>query len=129
MLRERHGPPVWNLPKGHVELGEELSVAALREVREETGLSGRIVAPLRPIRYRFRLPGDSAIYAKTVHFFLMRAVSGTTGQHDAEVLQARWMPLSQALVQLAHENERRVLRRAQRLLAALRPDAGRRRKP
>ena len=37
---------MWCLPKGHVEAGETLEAAAVREVFEETGISGHIVAPL-----------------------------------------------------------------------------------
>ncbi len=117
VLRDRHGPPVWNLPKGHPEAGEGLRDAALREVREETGLIGRPRGAVGAIRYWYTAPKDAPRRAKTVHFFLMEAVGGRLSDHDAEVLQARWMTVPQALRRLTYPAERRVLQRAQRLLA------------
>ena len=117
ILRDRHGPRTWNLPKGHVEPGEELSGTALREVREETGLSGHIVKTLPSIHYEFTLPGDLHRYAKTVHFFLIRFSEGDTRAHDAEALEVRWVPIEEAITMLEHENEQNVLRAARTILA------------
>lgn len=116
VLRDRHGPRTWNLPKGHVERGEDVTAAALREVREETGLTGRILAPLQAIRYRFSLKGNPMTYAKTVHFFLIRSLAGQISRHDAEVLEARWLSFDEAMARVTYDNERRVLREAQRLV-------------
>ena len=110
--RARHGPQTWNLPKGHPEPGEDLAATAVREVREETGLTGRILAPLQPIQYQFTLKDSPATYAKTVHFFLMKSVAGSVSDHDAEVLEARWMSFEDALARLTYDNERQVLRQA-----------------
>ena len=118
ILRDRHGARTWNLPKGHVEAGEGVKATALREVREETGLTGDIVASLSSIQYRFRLKGDSKTYAKTVHFFLIQFTDGDLSAHDTEVLEARWMSFDEAFAQLQHESEREVLREAQRILNA-----------
>lgn len=105
---------VWCLPKGHIEAGEDAAAAALREVQEETGYAGEILRALGTIAYRFARPPVTV--SKTVAFFLMRALR-RTGSHDAtEIVEARWMPLGRASARLAYENERRVLRRAQRYL-------------
>ena len=44
---------LWSLPKGHIEEGESAEVAAIREVGEETGIVGRVVAPLGVIVFTF----------------------------------------------------------------------------
>ncbi|MBQ1222246.1 MAG: NUDIX domain-containing protein [Alistipes sp.] len=36
----------WDLPKGHLEPGEELEVCATREIEEETGVAAEVVAPI-----------------------------------------------------------------------------------
>ena len=110
--------PVWCLPKGHVEPGESPEAAALREVQEETGVRARLVAPLGQIAYQFLDPSDGRRCAKVVHYFLCEYLDGTTEQHDAEALEARWMPLAEALERLTYANERRIVLAAQTQLAA-----------
>jgi len=117
ILRDRHGPSVWNLPKGHVEPGETIEVAALREVQEETGLNGRVLSPLATIRYQFRPEGSTVMRNKVVHYFLMDYVDGSLSAHDREVVESRWMSMQDALCALAHENERNVLQKAQSALS------------
>jgi len=117
VFRTRHHQPAWGLPKGHQQDGESLAVTALREVREETGLVAQILEPLGSARYQFALPDDPATYEKTVHFFLMRATGGSLDDHDAEVEEARWMPLDQALAQITHANEREMVRAAAKALS------------
>jgi ADP-ribose pyrophosphatase YjhB (NUDIX family) len=109
---------IWALPKGWVEPGETIPDAALREIREETGLTGRLVEPLGQIEYSFYSPEDSARIQKTVHFFLVEFLSGDTADHDHEVDEARWWPLDAALAQMTYESERQVMEKARgRLLA------------
>jgi 8-oxo-dGTP pyrophosphatase MutT (NUDIX family) len=104
----------WQLPKGAIESGEAPEAAALREVREETGLSTEIIEPLEVIEYWY--VGDHASrrtrFHKKVHFFLMRYISGEVADHDHEVLEARWMPIDEAIEKLAFKNERLVVEKA-----------------
>ncbi len=111
---------VWGLPKGHVEPGEQLEQTALREVREETGLTGEIVRKLGAITYVFsaRPYSDTSKtsapvrFVKTVHFYLLRYRDGRTSDHDDEVEQAEWFNTDEATRKLAYDNERRILRKA-----------------
>jgi len=108
----------WQLPKGHIEPGESSEQAALREVREETGVSGRVVAPLDGIDYWFAEPGGRRI-RKHVDYYLIDYLEGSERDFDAhEVDEARWFPAREAVVRLTHANERRVAQQALQLLAS-----------
>jgi 8-oxo-dGTP pyrophosphatase MutT (NUDIX family) len=104
---DRGAVPRWSLPKGHFKKGETVELAALREVREETGLSVEIVAPLSTIDYWF--VEKRVRYHKFVHYFLMRAVGGNLSDHDDEVLEARWFDWEDAVAHLTYSNERDLL--------------------
>jgi ADP-ribose pyrophosphatase YjhB (NUDIX family) len=106
------GRSVWALPKGWVEPGETHEMAALREIREETGLDGVIQADLGEIDYWFYSRGDEARVHKIVHYYLMRAVGGDTAQHDHEVAEAAWFDVEAALDRMTYPNERQVVRKA-----------------
>ena len=118
ILRTRHRRRAWSLPKGHLAHGEEPAAAALREVEEETGLRGELLAPLGAITYQFTQPGTGALVPKSVTFFLMRVIGGSLQPQDTEeVVEGAWVPLDRALEHVAYENERRVLEQARELLA------------
>jgi 8-oxo-dGTP pyrophosphatase MutT (NUDIX family) len=97
----------WGLPKGHVNRGETAEAAAVREVAEETGLEGVIVQHLATIEYWFRA-GSSRVH-KYVDLFLMRYERGEVRPQEAEVDDARWFPLDEALRRVSFERERDVL--------------------
>jgi 8-oxo-dGTP pyrophosphatase MutT (NUDIX family) len=105
----------WQLPKGRLEEGETSEQAAVREVREETGVTGRIVAPLPGIDYWFA-EGRRKRIRKHVDYFLLEYVSGSERDFDRrEADEARWFPWSEAVAKLTHANERRVAESARRL--------------
>src|SRR5919108_2221525 len=112
--RTRRGDLAWGLAKGGIEDGESMEVAALREVREETGIRAEIEASLGETRY-FYVWEDVRI-RKTVHFFLMRSVGGDIDDRDDEMEEVRWVPLERALKRAAYRGERDVLQRAAELL-------------
>jgi 8-oxo-dGTP pyrophosphatase MutT (NUDIX family) len=92
------------LPKGHPEQGESAQDAALREVREETGLEATPVEKLGDIRYWYARDGDRVL--KIVSFFLLRYRSGRLEDHDHEVEEALWIPLEEAPARLAYRGEK-----------------------
>lgn len=105
----------WQLPKGTVDQGEAIDRAALREVREETGIEAELLSQLKRIEYWFHsFNGSERIrYHKYVYFFLMRYLSGDVTDHDHEVVEARWFNIEQAIDLLAYESEREVVQMAQ----------------
>lgn len=114
------GALVWGIPKGHVEPGESSAAAALREVREETGIRAEIVEPLGDVTYWYARRDDAGHPLrvwKRVRFFLMRARGGRFADRDDEMDAVRWFPLAEAETIAAHTNERTLVRRARQLLA------------
>ena len=116
LLIGRGTPRVWTLPKGHVEAKESHEQAALREVREETGCWGEIVAKLNDISYWFYF--NHLKHKKSVTFYLMRYLSGDTANHDHEVDEARWFDVVAAKRSLKYVNEKRLIDMAQEYLLA-----------
>jgi ADP-ribose pyrophosphatase YjhB (NUDIX family) len=110
----RRGRLLWSLPKGHLEAGETLEQAAVREVAEETGIRGAIIGSLGVIDFWFVVEGRRV--HKTVHHFLMRAIGGELSDEDVEVTEVAWFPLPDISDQLAYSDERNLLDQASRLL-------------
>jgi ADP-ribose pyrophosphatase YjhB (NUDIX family) len=104
--REKDGQ-TWTLPKGTPIPGETLEETALREVREETGLTVRIVSPLDAIRYTFVQRGTRI--HKTVHYFMMEATGGGLEDHDHEFEEVRWIAFEEAPELLSFETERTLV--------------------
>ena len=112
--RTRRGELAWGLAKGGIELAESAEDAAVREVREETGLLAEIEASLGETRYFY--VWENVRIRKTVHFFLMRHTGGDIDDRDDEMEEIRWFPLERALKRAAYRGERDVLARAAELL-------------
>ncbi len=98
---------VWCLPKGLIEEGEDEVTTAIREVREETGVSRvKLHGKLGAIKYQFGFRAKT--YDKTVHFFLFetdQADAKVGTEHDA----MEWMPYEKALHTLSYPNEKEIL--------------------
>lgn len=113
------GPIIrWQLPKGLVDEGETPEEAAVREVREETGLEAKIEAPLEKIEYWYVSGAKirKVRYHKFVHFYLMQYRSGKTDEHDKEVLEARWVPIVDAIRMLSFKSERELVKKARQTI-------------
>ena len=110
---------VWTIPKGHLETGESSEAAAVREVREETGIEATVEGRLGDVTYWFARRdehGEPVRVFKRVRFFLMRAEGGRFADRDAEMDEVRWFSLEDAARIASFENERALVRRAAGLL-------------
>jgi 8-oxo-dGTP diphosphatase len=109
----------WGLPKGAVGEGETSEQAAIREVREETGLDAEIMKLLDTIEYYFRA-GDTLIH-KRVDFYLMRYVAGELTPQLSEVDDVEWVELSEAISRASFESEKKLLESARKDVADAKP--------
>jgi 8-oxo-dGTP pyrophosphatase MutT (NUDIX family) len=112
--RTRKGQLAWGLAKGGIELGETKETAAIREVREETGMTAEIEADLGDTKYMY--VWDEIRIRKTVHFFLMRHTGGNVDDRDDEMEEIRWFQLERAIKRAAYRGERDMLVKASELL-------------
>jgi 8-oxo-dGTP pyrophosphatase MutT (NUDIX family) len=112
--RTRRGQLAWGLAKGGIERGETKEQAAIREVREETGMTAEIEADLGDTKYMY--VWDDIRIRKTVHFFLMRHTGGNVDDRDDEMEEIRWFPLERAIKRAAYRGERDMLVKASELL-------------
>ena len=114
-IRPRGKPAgLWALPKGKIDPGERPAETAVREVREETGVEGRLVEKLGDVRYTYTWAGERIF--KIVSFFLLRYTAGRLGdvppEFAHEVAEVRWLPLDEAERLLAYGGERGMAAKA-----------------
>jgi 8-oxo-dGTP pyrophosphatase MutT (NUDIX family) len=119
-IRPRGKPDgVWALPKGLIDPGETGAETAVREVAEETGLTGRLEQKLGDVRYVYSRGGERIF--KVVSFFLLRWRGGRIGDlppgMELEVAEARWLPLDEAPRLLAYGGEREMAEKARAVVA------------
>ena len=105
---------LWSLPKGHIEPGETPEQAAVREVREETGIESQIDKSLGIIDFWF-MAGGKRIH-KTVHHFLFKETGGVIAPQVSEVDDVQWFPLDQVVEKLAYPDEKKLIARSKELL-------------
>ena len=115
LIRDRYQH--WGFPKGHLEGEETAADAALREVREETGLMELVLGPrLQTIDWFFRFRGR--LIHKFCHFYLIECPVGETCPQEEEgITECVWLPLSEAIRAISYDNAREVLRMAAEQLA------------
>lgn len=94
----------WSLPKGHVDPGETVLQAALREVEEETGYVCEPDSPAGTASYSTR-EGEP----KVVHYWVMTVTGGEFAAND-EVDQIAWVPVDEAVRLLSYDLDRDLVR-------------------
>ena len=114
--RTKRGDLAWGLPKGLIEPDEAARETAVREVREETGVTAEIEQDLGQISYFYYWEGVRV--RKSVRFFLMRATGGDTSLHDHEMEEVRWFPIRSAPRTATFRSEKDILAKAAERLAA-----------
>ena len=102
---------LWSLPKGHIEEGETPEQAAIREVKEETGIDSSISRSLGVIDFWF-MAGGKRIH-KTVHHFLFTEVGGDIAPQESEVDAVDWFPLNEIVSQLAYSDEKKLIAKSE----------------
>ncbi|ANW67309.1 NUDIX hydrolase [Mycolicibacterium murale] len=117
---DRRGRMLWSLPKGHIEQGETAEQTAIREVAEETGIEGKVLAALGSIDYWFVTEGRRV--HKTVHHYLMRFSGGELSDEDVEVTEVAWVPVRELPSRLAYADERKLAEVAGELIQKLQTD-------
>jgi len=115
LVLRRAGTDEWIFPKGHLERGERAADAAVREVREETGLDIRLLGPIGTTRYAFGRDGQ---HRKRVEWFLGEKLGGTLA---LEPIFSEYAFLDEVGTQrlLTHESDRGIARQAFVLAARL----------
>ena len=118
---QHHG---WVFPKGLI--GDHPSTSsgqvrketkentALREVKEETGVEAKILKPLSPVAYWFKLESDTI--KKTVYYFLMEYTGGDITKHDHEMENVEFLPIDKVEERLTYKSDKNVWEEARKLL-------------
>ncbi len=110
LIKDRFG--YWTWPKGHLEKGENLEGAAVREIEEETGIKDlRIISQAGTQKYSFSR-GEEVI-DKTVHIFLIETCSkGPIKVQVEEISDARWFSPEAAVKKIDYKGARDILKKA-----------------
>jgi 8-oxo-dGTP pyrophosphatase MutT (NUDIX family) len=97
----------WVFPKGLIGdkiEGETVESTAVREVKEETGIDGKILKKLTPVTYFYTFNGEKRV--KTVQYFLMKHLGGDITKHDHEMMAVEWLPSDKVIERLNYKSDK-----------------------
>lgn len=94
MIEDRFGNVT--LAKGKQEPGETLEETALREIAEETGVSGELIDKLQTVAYTYVHPQTGEQVEKEVHYYLVEALSEHLSAQTSEIHAASWYSPAEA---------------------------------
>jgi 8-oxo-dGTP diphosphatase len=107
----------WTFPKGKVDGGESLPEAAVREVKEETGIKVKLGVPLQTVSY----PLDKT-KTKVVHYWAAKvsdkALASSKFKPDEEVSEVIWLKAEDAFAKLSYKYDRDLLKEVLNLRAS-----------
>lgn len=101
----------WKFPKGHLNQGEEAWEAAIREVKEETGVEVKVKIKIGDSKYSFIEKNGEEI-SKVVTFYLMEYIKGEPTPQLGEIDEVKWVALTEALQILSFPADRKLLKQA-----------------
>ncbi len=104
----------WSFPKGNIEKGEPKDQAALREVKEETGVDAEIVEYLGEVDYWYSM-GLTRIH-KFVYYYLMKYAGGDIVPQKEEIDEAKFIPFENVKETLSYPTDKEVFDRATKVL-------------
>ena len=111
LLKHRYGGH-WSFPKGHVEGNETEHETALREVKEETGLTIDLLEGFRHSVEYYPRPNTK----KQVVYFLGYAADDHTKRQEEEISEIRWTPLAEAHREVTFKNDKNLIQQAKKFL-------------
>jgi 8-oxo-dGTP diphosphatase len=117
LLCQHSGHHGWVFPKGLIgdkKENEGKEETAVREVKEETGVDGKIIKPLTPIEYWYFFEGERI--KKTVYYFLMKYISGDISKHDDEMEDVEWLEKEDVEKRLTYPSDKKVWHEVSKLL-------------
>lgn len=109
LIRQSSGNLNWSFPKGHLDEGETSKEAAIREVKEETGIEAEIINKVGVSKYIYTLEGEKIF--KIVTFFLMKFIGGDLKDHDFETSEVGWFETDEALKKLSYSSDKSLLKK------------------
>lgn len=120
LIGQHSGHHKWVFPKGLIgdkKDGEGKEETAIREVQEETGITGKILHQLSPVTYWYLWKGEKR--KKTVYYFVMEYLSGKTEDHDWEMEKVEWLPIEKITERLNFSGEKKIWQEAKAYIEKL----------